>query len=235
MVKEETFAQARLQLQLLALRIAVDLKALAGFDASQHADQPLGDLLLAGDGAGDFLLVLLRRGQIPDLAPQFLGGGQGSPLQASADLLHMATKVLQQDAAAAQVALHPLLVSDGTQCSPQHQAVEARQNSQDLIAEFRDKLVHGVLLRIAVNSESSTMIQTKENAHPDCRARHCSFGLSTVNCRLSTPFPDSSLVTCHSSLARLLVAALPRCVEALNSSRGTKKFENSSTESAKPN
>src|SRR5262245_60310756 len=112
-----------------------------------------------------------------DLASQFLVGRQRSPLLASADLLHMAAKVLQQDAAATQVAFHPLLVADGTQRSTEYQAVEAGQNSHDLITAFRDKLVHGVLLRIAVNSESSAMIQTKENA---------------LSC-----FPGSSTVTGH--------------------------------------
>jgi hypothetical protein len=49
-----------------------------------------------------------------------------------------------------------------SQIPSHYQAVEAAQDSGDLIPIFCDKLVHGVCLRTAVNLRIITMIQTKE-------------------------------------------------------------------------
>jgi hypothetical protein len=41
---------------------------------------------------------------------------------------------------------HPFGIADGSQTTPNQQPVKTRQNSLQVIGEFRDKLVHGVPL-----------------------------------------------------------------------------------------
>jgi hypothetical protein len=58
--------------------------------------------------------------------------------------------------------IRTLLAAQRLQIPSDYQAIEAAQDSGDLIPIFCDKLVHGVCLRTAVNRQIITLIQTKE-------------------------------------------------------------------------
>jgi hypothetical protein len=139
--QEQAFAQWRLHLESLGFRVAVHLEAVSGLYAAQHADQPLGDLLLGGDGAGGLLLVHGTRRQVFHRASCFLGARQRGLLQPTAHLPHMLGKVLQQHMVLFQVGFHPAGINDSPQRTAQDQAIKPRQNSQCPIADFRDKVL----------------------------------------------------------------------------------------------
>jgi hypothetical protein len=76
----------------------------------------------------------------------------------------MLSKVLQQHVILFQVRFHPLGINDSPQRAAEYQAIKPRQNSPNPIAKFRDKLFHGVSLRIAVDLGRLTMIRRSGNA-----------------------------------------------------------------------
>ncbi len=143
-VQEEALAVARLQFQFLGLAVAVDLEAPARLYATQHTHQPVVNPFLGRDAAGDLFLAHLAGGQVLHGPPHSFRLRQRRLLQPAAHPLHVRTEVLQQNLIRPQVALHPLVVGDGTECAAKDQPVKTRQRAGELVLVFRDKLVHGV-------------------------------------------------------------------------------------------
>src|SRR5437660_8770532 len=144
LIQEQALPDARYQLQLVLLPVAIDIEGPARLYATQHAYQPFLNLVPGGDPPRYLFLALPRRDQILHRPPQGLGLGLTGLLQSLAHPLHMLAKFRQPHLLRPQVAHHSFRIADRPQGPSKDQPVEATQHSRNLFLMFRDKLLHGV-------------------------------------------------------------------------------------------
>src|SRR5207245_4481915 len=106
-VQEQALADTRLELQVLRVTVAVDLKGAARLDATQHTHQALGDAIFNSNTPRDSLLTGFGRCQVADRSASCHGLRQGRGLQSLADLLDVRAEALEQNLVAGQVLPHP--------------------------------------------------------------------------------------------------------------------------------
>src|SRR6266550_3495914 len=144
LIQEQALPDARYQLQLVLLPVAIDIEGPARLYATQHAYQPFLNLVPGGDPPRYLFLALPRRDQILHRPPQGLGLGLTGLLQSLAHPQHMLAKFRQPHLLRPQVAHHSFRIADRPQGPSKDQPVEATQHSRNLFRMFRDKLLHGV-------------------------------------------------------------------------------------------
>src|SRR6202165_4708644 len=161
LIQEQALPDARYQLQLALLPVAIDIEGPASLYTTQHAYQPFLDLVPGGDPPRYLFLALPRRDQILHRPPQGLGLGLTGLLQSLAHPQHMLAKFRQPHLLRPQVAHHSFRIADRPQAPSKDQPVEAAQHSRNLFLMFRDKLLHGVsvLPRYGVLAEPPHLIE----------------------------------------------------------------------------
>jgi len=162
-IQKQALPDARYQLQLARLPVAIDVERLTRLYTTQHTYQPFLDLFSCRDPARYLFLALSCRGQILHRPLQSLGLCSTRLLQALAHPQHMPAKFRQPHLFGPQITHHPFRIADRPQRPPKYQPVEATQYSRNLFPVFRDKLFHGVsvLRRYGVLAEPPHLIENR--------------------------------------------------------------------------
>jgi len=159
---------ASLELEFRTLPRPPYFEAPAHFHRRQPADESLADLVVGSDRTGPILLIVIVILPIEDGPLRALSLLPARWLQWWADLFHLLTERLLENAVQGQVRLQVAGAAEGAERAVENPAVKAGDPPFYLVPIFCDKLVQGVLLRSAMSWETSTMIR-KIWGTPVCR------------------------------------------------------------------
>src|SRR5437667_866572 len=160
LIQEQALPDARYQLQLALLPIAIDIEGPARLYATQHAYQPFLNLVPGGDPPR-YLFLAPRRDQILHRPPQGLGLGLTGLLQSLAHPQHMLAKFRQPHLLRPQVAHHSFRIADRPQGPSKDQPVEATQHSaiSSLCFAINSRMAFPSLPRYGVLAEPPHLIE----------------------------------------------------------------------------
>src|ERR1039457_803544 len=143
-----------LHLQLFLLPIRPHIETQARLHATQHTDQAAFHPIPNRDLLRHFLLVRLAGGKILHRAVQTTGLGQRWLFDFLRELLGVFSELGQGHLLMPKIADLPERVLDGPQAPPKYQSVGSRYHPLNQVPEFRNKLVHVVVLLLGCLSRN---------------------------------------------------------------------------------
>ena len=128
-IKMAALARLNLYFKVFGLGVSDDLKGHARFDAIENGNEPLSDLIPAGDFSGQILLAGLA-GRDEEKGPSgFLRQGPGFVFDGFGGALDQLAEIFDQNVAGVQIRLHHLWAIQLAQSAAQSQPIKTGKNS----------------------------------------------------------------------------------------------------------